>query len=201
MTPGQSSSVISLNYQHYIRHGTGSLPQSHTRKAQVDEVKCFKFYQWDWSWEGHYSQYIQYNRVVVKIHFMTIVQFTMGKSHLDTDGRISQQIDSLLSIYIGLHDLGKVWVNIIADSLENWNKFPWLQSIKLLKFNIQKYNKFKQNKFYSTNASEIGEIKKTWIVFLFWKIVNWQSEEKIKWYLAPLHCLFVGWLEYFQFLS
>ena len=41
----------------------------------------------------------------------------MGKSHLDTDGRISQQIDSLLSIYIGLHDLSKVWVNIIAESI------------------------------------------------------------------------------------
>ena len=34
---------------------------------------------------------------LLKSNFMTIVQFTMGKRHLDTDGRISQQIDSLLS--------------------------------------------------------------------------------------------------------
>ena len=27
---------------------------------------------------------------------MTIVQFTMGKRHLDTDGRVSQQIESIL---------------------------------------------------------------------------------------------------------
>ena len=43
---------------------------------------------------------------LLKSNFMTIVQFTMGKRHLDTDGRVSQQIESIL-VCSSLDNLGQ----------------------------------------------------------------------------------------------